>query len=71
MKATASYVHFLRLVEAYGRRCELDWFRSHRGRAITRKHIYKPDGLDTYALTEAGEDCLIENGHKARPIGEY
>lgn len=71
MRTGAAYVHFLRLVEAHDRRYEQPVFKPRRDRAIDRKHIYKPDGLDAYALTEAGEDFLIENGHKAKPIGEY
>ncbi len=68
MRPGASYVHFLRLVEANDPRVLIGPFKYHRDRALTKKHIYKSTLLGSYMLTAAGEEELKLYGHKSRPI---
>lgn len=64
---TASYVHFLRLVEA-GERDRTDALRGHQEAAIKRGHAYKSKLLGVIMLTPDGEQILACYGHKARKI---
>ncbi len=65
---TATYVHFLRLVEANDDRMTTSYFTHHLKKAIRQNHVYTSKLLGGLKLTPNGEQILAMYGSKAQPI---